>query len=351
MPHTPSHRSSRSGEVGHRGNRRSAPNSERGGAPRAPAVSGQPERRGRRRPELPVTGVSGKNAAALCVMFAFLGLGLVAVAEIVSRTNRELINPVFNVLSGAGTLAAVATGVYSQTLQLRHWSRRVKRRLWVGLPVALLTALMVTHNFFARSEPCEAPTPDKPARPAAAEGATEDGALVKPGWYGELQQDRLLLVVTSFEDHAAETRQFCRRLSKPVSYATLSLINLGTLEPVVLRSLEVGLRLDSGEELQSWAVRPLLEQKRDLNGDLLPLLTVPRTLAAGAMLPDIPVCRETNFPWAHVTAVTVNLGSGPLAIPGRLMTEVEKRALLAKATVARPAGATNTTAEAWFKNM
>lgn len=284
-------------------------------------------------------------------MFAFIGLVIVAIAEIIARASKELTHPAFNVLSAAAVLVALAAGFYAQTTQLHRWSRSVKRRLLIGMPVALLTGLVVIDNFYDKYDVPDRPVTDQPIRPTKTEDPSEDNALVKPGWYGEFQQGGLFLVVASFEDNAADAKRFCRRLFKPVSFATLSLINLGSPEPVVLKSLQVVLRMDSGEEIQSLAVKPLLEQKAGANADLLQSLTVPRTLAAGAMFPDIPVCQETNFPWAHVSAVTVSLSSRNITIPGRMMTVNEKQMMLDKASVSRQPNNTNITAEAWFKHL
>ncbi|MEI7901129.1 MAG: hypothetical protein WCK89_12830 [bacterium] len=287
----------------------------------------------------------------MCLICAFVGFSIVVIAEMIAQKNSELRNSVFNSFAGVLTLVALVTGIYAQTAQLRHWNPTVKRRLLIGLPVALLNALMVISSFLNKYESVDSPSPVKLTPPAVADTLPEDNALVKPGWYGELQQDKLLLVVSSFEDNAAEARLFCRRLFKPISYATLSLINLGTAVPVVLQSLQVSLHLDSGEEVPSLAVRPLLEKKAGVNAGLLQRLTVPLALSAGAMLPDIPICQETNFPWAHVTAVSVSLSSRTLTIPGRMMTVSEKQAMLDHAAETRPPGGTNMTADTWFNNL
>ena len=286
-------------------------------------------------------------------MLAFFGLGIVAVAEIISRANSEPSNPFFNILSGACTLAALGMGVYSQAIQVHHWSRRVKRRLLIGFPVALLTALVVADNFYDKYEAPDGPLP--PQQPEKNQTMTavtpEDDALIKPGWYGELQQDGLFLVVSSFGDNTLESRRFNRHLLKPVSYAALSLINVGASTPVTLQNLQVGLHLESGEKVQSLDLRPLLEQKAGINTELLQRLKVPHDLAAGTMFPDIPICTETNFPWARVTAVTVTFSSQAVTIPGRMMTATEKQALLDKRPSDRQPEGTNTSAETWFKNF
>lgn len=284
-------------------------------------------------------------------MFAFLALAITLIAEIVSRANKDLPHPVFNVLAAGSTLAALIIGGYAQVTQLRQWSWRVKRRLLIGIPVALLTAIAVTSNFYAKYAPLGESAHLTSNRDAACAPVPENTDLIKPGWYGELQLDGLLLVVTAFEDNASEALRFNRRLYKPVSYATASIINYGSPVPVVLQSLQAGLSLDSGETVQSLAVRPLLEQKTTANADLLRRLTEPQELVVGAMLPDLPICVETNFPWAHVSAVSLRFSTRTVAVPGRMMTADEKRALLDKSAPPRPANVTNITAEAWFKNL
>ena len=286
-------------------------------------------------------------------MFAFLALGIVLIAEIVSRANKDLPHPVFNILAAGSTLAALIIGGYAQVTQLHQWSRRVKRRLLIGMPVALLTALAVTSNFFAKYAPLGESAHQTSTRDVACAPVPENADLIKPGWYGELQLDGLLLVVTAFEDNASEAIRFNRRLNKPVSYATASIINHGSPAPVVLQSLQAVLILDSGETLQSLAVKPLLEQKSEANADLLRRLTEPQELVVGAMLPDLPICLEANFPWAHVTAVALRFSTRTVAVPGRMMTADEKRTLLDKSAPphATSACVTNTTAEAWFKNL
>jgi hypothetical protein len=246
---------------------------------------------------------------------------------------------------------ALVTGFYAQATQMRRWSRQVKKSLLAGLPVALLTAVMVANDFYAKPKIPRGPRPGPPARQAAADTPAGSRALENASWYGELQQEGLLAIFSSFGAKTVEAKRFCQRLYKPASYATLTLVNLGAPVPVVLQSLEVGLCLDSGESVQSVPVKPLLDQKASADADLLALLTVPRTLAAGAMLSDIPVCQAPHFQWARVKAATVSFNSRTLTVPGRMMTAQEKQALRQKTKVNRPPDGTNITAEAWFKNL
>lgn len=285
-------------------------------------------------------------------MAAFLAFCTALVMELIASSRQEAANPFFNSFAGLCAVASLGAGLYAQLVQFHHWSRRVRSRLQVGLTVAVLTLVLVAVNFYGKYMPAAADAPEAVLTGAAgAPAGPEDRSLVKPGWYGELQRDGVLMVVSSFPENASESRQFSRRLSRPVSYATLSVINLGSPVPVVLRSVQVGLLLDSGEEVQSVAVKPLLSME-DSNRNLVRRLAEPQTLAAGAMAPDIPVCLEPDFQWERVRGVKVTLNSGAVVVPGRMMTAPEKRALLEKATASGNSPAsTNLSAEAWFRDL
>ena len=336
--------------------------SSRIGSRRSAAVSGskvtEEERKssghsgGRHRKIFGKGGGNGKTAAALCVMSAFLAFGVALITELVAYTRHESANPFFNAAACLLTVAALGAGSYALIVQFHYWSQRVRRRLQVGLTVAVLTLLMETANFYERSVPSVGNGPDTALVKKAGEPVvSEDQSLFKPGWYGELQQAGVMAVVSSFAENASESRQFSRRVAKPVSYAVLSVVNLGSSSPVVLRSLQVGLLLDSGEEVQSLVVKPLLHPSAG-NESLFKRLVEPQTLAVGVMAPDIPVCREPGFQWERVRGVKVTFDTGTVTIPGRMMTAEEKRALLERTTVSKNASSTtNLAAEAWFKDL
>ena len=285
-------------------------------------------------------------------MAAFLAFGIALITELVAYTRHESANPFFNASAGLLTVAAFGAGGYALMVQLRYWSQRVRRRLQVGLTVAVLTMVMVIANYYEPYLPSAGGQPDAdPVKKEVVPVAPEDQSLLKPGWYGELQQDGVLAVISSFAENASESRQFNRRVVKPVSYAALSVINLGSPAPIILRSLQVGLVLDSGEEVQSLAVKPLMHPGPE-NEILLKRLVEPQTLAIGVMASDIPVCREPGFKWECVRGVNVMFNARTVTIPGRMMTADEKRALLERAAVSNsPSASTNRTAEAWFKGL
>ncbi len=349
-PHHGPHGHHEHGEVSRVGNRRSAAVSGSNATEEDRKSTGHSG--GHRREANGKGGANGKIASGLCVMAAFLAFGISLLAELVASSRHESVNPFVNAGAGLFTVAALGAGGYALIIQLRYWSQRVRRRLQVGLTIALLTLLMETANFCERRAPSVGKGVEAASVKAAGKPvAPEDQSLFKPGWYGELKQEGLMAVVSSFAEDAAESRLFNRRVAKPVSYAVLSVINLGCSSPVVLRSLQVGLLLDSGEEVQSLAVKPLLNPS-GMNESLLKRLVEPQKLAIGVMVPDIPVCREQGFQWGRVRGVKLTFDSGTVTIPGRMMTAVEKRALLEKAAVPKPAAATtNLAAEAWFKDL
>ncbi len=320
-------------------------------------ASSEATRRHSRHKSPPLDSVSakGKNAATGCVLSAFLGLLIEILNELVAGTGHTNTNTFFNILTVCLAAAALVTGIYAQMIQLRRWSRQTRQRILIGLPVALLTLITVIPNFFEkpslgnmeRGAPHAAKAPLPPA-----DTRETDESLVKPGWYGELQRDGFLLIVSSFEENASESRQFNRRLFKPVSYATFTVINLGSATPIALNSLQVKAQLDTGEVTQSLPIEPLLSQNAQANRDLVRRLALPQQLAIGGMIPDVPICMQLGFSWSRVIAVTVTLGGREVTVPGRVMTAEEKKAFLDKSTAERPAASnSNGSAESWYKGL
>lgn len=280
-------------------------------------------------------------------MAAFGGVSIAVIMELIAYTRQEAANPFFNVFTGLVILAALGAGGYAQIVQFHHWSEQVRHRLQVGMTVSVLTLVLVIANFRAK---CLASAGGDVETVAARQTASEDRSLFKPGWYGELQSDGVMAVISSFPENASEARQFSRHVAKPVSVAMMTVINLGSAEPVVLKSLQVGLLLDSGEEIQSLPVKPLLHAASGNEG-LRRRLAEPLTLAAGAMAPDIPICQEPGFAWEHVRGVKITLGAKTFTVPGRMMTAAEKSALVDKVTAKSSNSVTNLSAEAWFKDL
>ena len=136
-------------------------------------------------------GGRGKAASALCVAGALTGFCIELVIEMISVSREEPANLFFNCVAGLFVAAAFVLGVYAQMAQSRSWSRRVRRRLVIGMSVNVLTLVMVAANF-AEKRTVNADQVRAVAAEIQAAGAPlpEDTALVQPGWYGELQIGR-----------------------------------------------------------------------------------------------------------------------------------------------------------------
>ncbi len=304
----------------------------------------------------------GRTASSLGLATAGLGLAIEVLGLFSAGAHGGRRPPAaLDVTAIVFGLAAAAFLLVAQRAQTRTWSRRAQKRIRTGtlLVVLLLligTAGLVNRPRSAADEPRAAAevvrTEDTraaaPPRPAAH---GDDSALEKPSWYGEKQQDGLLLVVISYAEDSREALQFSRRLLTSVSYAALTLINAGSTTPIALKTLRVKLRLDAGEVRSSLPVEPLLEQRADENRELLKRLALPQDLAFGGMLADVPICLPPGFSWEHVAAVIVTVDAQEIVVPGRLMSAEEKRGLLAKTI--DPHAPTNGkgSAESWFKGL
>jgi len=285
-------------------------------------------------------------------MAAALAFVVLIITELIATSRHEPPNPFFNGFAGLLTVAAFVAGGYAMLLQFRSWSQSVRRRLRIGLTIAVFTLVMVSVNGISALHPAGVGADGSRAETDGVAAEPEDQSLFKSGWYGELQQDGVLLVIASFPENAAESRRFNRRIRKDVSYATLSVVNLGSPAPVTLRSLQVTLLLDSGEAIQSLDVRPLLQARGDQNRELLARLETPLTLVAGGMAPDIPICFESQPDWDRVRGVKVTFLPNEYVVRGRILTADQKREIVEKP--ARKQGgtsSTNVTAESWFKGL
>jgi hypothetical protein len=265
----------------------------------------------------------------LCLVFACLGLAAVLITEIISNATGEPSLPFLNVLGGAVTLASLVTGAYAMATLVRHNSRRVRRRALVGMTVAVCTGAAVVSNVFDKYRQLAPPeTSEAPAAPGAAEAGPENNDLVKPGWYGELLSDRVLLIITSFEENAAESRRFNRGLFKPVSYATLTVVNTGNDTPVSVTPSDTRLRLADGSIVRSLSLQDVQAHSAGRGNELNNRISASQLVATGAMAPDLPICMDAGFSWARVAAVDVRLGARTVSVPGRFMTAHEKTKML-----------------------
>ncbi len=282
-------------------------------------------------------------------MGAFLAFMTTAIAELIAHSRHEPPLLLLSILAGLFAIASIVTGGYAQTVQLTHWSRRVRNRLMVGFPVSVLTLVSAAVNVYKQQAPTVQTESSSLSAAHTPYRMEEDRSLFKPGWYGEGQASGVQAVVTSFEENAAESRAFNRNTTEPVVYATLTVINLGNPLPVTLKQTRVTLLLESGEEVRSKEVKPLLRLPA-LDDRMRQVLAEPRVIVPGAMAADIPILLDSQFRWERVQAVKVSLLDGDLLVAGRMLTAEEKRALAEKTTNAKNA-VTNLSAEAWFKDL
>lgn len=302
----------------------------------------------------------GRDLATLCVIAAFFGTSLELLNAFVAHTNKENTNLYLSLLSTALATVAIGFGTSAQLIQLKTWSHRARNRILIGLPVAVLTLVATLPNFWetpivhdrAGGRPNALLTESPASLTVSAPKQGENTDLIKPGWYGETQHDGLLLVVTSFDPMTTESRRFNGDDATPVSYATFTVINIGRTTPVVLTSLQTNLILGNGKSIQSLDIGTLLEKNPQAHHDLRKRLALPQELAIGNMLADVPICMKAGFSWSDVTGVSITLGTQKITLQGRLMTADEKKALLEKNVLKRPAGdAQSGSAESWFKNL
>ena len=299
----------------------------------------------------------GRQAAALCVTAAAFGLGTELINELIAYQNKQETLPLFGILACGLGLTAIAFAAYAQKTQARQRSRRVHRRLLIGFPLALLALVSALPGLVKRSSSGNASesTPASQAVPPPPRAnnppAHLDNALTAPGWYGEKQQDGILLVITSFAENTVESARFNGRLAKPASYATFSIVNLGRATPIVVNRFQAKVHLDDGTTVSSLEVGALLKKNDALNKALAERLSAPQKLAVGGMLADLPLCLEKGFPWSRATSVTLTVDSQEITVTGRLLTSEEKGSLLKRGTDKRSSATTQGTVESWFKDL
>jgi hypothetical protein len=306
------------------------------------------------------------QASSLCVVAAFLSFAFLAVAHLIAKNLSALPNPALNAAAAGIAAAAFVFGFYAEVVQIRYWDPKVRVRLFVGMPVAVLVLIVAGVNFYRQYQP----VPHATLRPAGAEppeavtndtaaaveepapGAPEDTSLFKPGWSGEGELDGVIATVNSYNENATESRQFNRRLiRKKVAYAVLSIMNKGE-KPVTLTSFQLTVTEREGMTRKSLSAKALLNENAAANGDQLALLVTPRTLAPGAMLANIPVCLPEGFAWDSVISAAFPLGEKDVVIQGRMLTAEQREALLVPE--GEKASATNAPAkpaDKYFENL
>lgn len=348
MPHEHSDSGARHGAPG-----RSARPGDRRGTGTRSERSGSGRSHERRHAAQPHGATFGNRFAFLCLGSGVLGFAFMLLMTLLARDGAAPDHSGLTVFSAACALVSIIAGIRAQASQLRHWSRRVRRKLLIGFPLAFCTALAVAveiHSRLGVHPVSGAPSAARPAEPSGP-AAPEDDSLIKPGWYGEILSGGILLVVTSYAEDASESRRFNKGLFRPVAYATLSVINTGSPGPASLASPCVTLILDSGERAPSLDLRDVLTHGGAQAEAVAARLSANKELPLGGMIADIPVCMDAPYDWSRVVGVEVKLGTGVVTVPGRMMSADEKQAILFRGENRRHPATTNTPAEEWFKDL
>ncbi len=282
-------------------------------------------------------------------MAASLAFMVTVIAELIAHSNQE--PPLFalSLLAGLFAVAALATGGYAQVVQLTRWSRRVHNRLLIGVPGGLLMLILAAVNMYKQQAPVSRTNTPSLVASRNPYLADEDHSLFKPGWYGEGQSNGVQVVVTSFEGERRRVTRLQPEHQRAGHLCPLTIINLGNPQPVTLARTRVTLLLESGEEVQSMDVKPLLRLSA-MDSQMRQRLAEPRVIAPGMMAADIPICLNSQFRWERARAVKVSFQTGDLLIAGRVLTADEKRNLTEQPP--KPQNTvTNLSAEDWFKEM
>lgn len=315
--------------------------------------TGPAQRSTRHHASQPPRASFGNRFAFLCLASGGLGFVFMLLTTMLSRSGAAPDHSGLTVFSAACALVSIIAGVRAQVSQLRHWSRRVKRKLLIGFPLAFCTALAVAVEMHARLGSHPGSGQPTAAQPSASTGQAvpEDDSLIKPGWYGEILSGGILLVITSYAEESSESRRFNKGLFKPVAYATLSVINTGSAGPATLASPRVTLILESGEREPALDLHDVLTHGGAQAEAAAARLSSNKELPLGGMIADIPICMDAPYDWSRVVGVEVQLGAGAVTVPGKMMTAAEKQTFLFRGEARPSASATNVSAEEWFKNL
>lgn len=288
---------------------------------------------------------TNRRNATLCMVTAFIALGAALLSDLLPDTA--------HLIAGALALVALAIGAYTLFQQSKHPSRRARNRLIVGAPIALLAlGLAIARHIASTTPAADSEKITGQSHTAPDKESEQPTTLFSSGWYGEIMQDGVWIIVTSFAPGTMQAHAFNKLTENPAAYATLTVINRESPAPIALGSSRVTAALDSGEAQQSLDIAELLTAGPDARA-LKQRLASPRQLTAGEMEPDLPLCFPMDFDWNHVNSITVTLSDRDISIPGRVMTAEEKLSLLdspsTRQTNAPPPS--KVSAEAWFKDF
>lgn len=278
------------------------------------------------------------RSAGLSMWAGFLSVVVVVITYIVAHLSESSPNIWFNAAAATFAVAGLLLCFYAEVVQLRYWSSKVRKRMRIGASICSLALIVVgadtyqrmqRHNFApveyrddGEEEGTNIVNSLHPLRPTPT-----DTSVFKPGWYGEAEKDGVTYVLVSFNENAAESRQFQRRLTTRISYAMLSVMNLG-MKTAVVDTLTPLIHCENQQTHSALSAKELLLKKRMENEKLLEMLEIPKELKSGQMLSSVPVCMPPEFEWNQVQSAEFVLNGKPIKIKGRMYTADEKREMM-----------------------
>lgn len=278
------------------------------------------------------------QASALSIAAGLFSVVVVVISHIISHLLETLPNLWINAVSAALSIVGLLLCFYAQIVQIRYWSSTVRKRMRIGLTICLLSLVVVgtdTYQYVQRPNFSQIENQiggaqtgtDKGEAHVNRSGKSVDTSIFKPGWYGETEKNGVTFVLSSFQENAIESRRFHQRIDTHVSFATLSVMNLG-MKPAIIDSLTPELYCKDNQSYSALPVKELLMKKETGNEDLLALLETPKELKSGQMLSAVPICMPADFQWNEVKSVEFTLNGEPLKIEGRMFTAEEKRKMV-----------------------
>lgn len=275
-------------------------------------------------------------SSVIALFFSFIGALTLFLAYLISDAAKMEMNQYFVWGATALALLAFPFGFYAAIVQLRYRSAGIGTRLLVIMffifSVLFYQGRKLLHEYdvFEREDQEIADTGAQEGEGAeknVVSAQKTDTSIFKPGWYGEKTERGVTLIFASFFPNAIESKTFNKRLTKPVSYATLSVMNLSR-QPFEILSVVLNLRLKDGTFVKTMPVADLLSADPVQNADLIKFLEVPKVVDSGKMFAPVPVCMPADFDWNDVDSVGLEASGGTVMINGRMLTAKEKEALL-----------------------
>ncbi len=292
---------------------------------------------------------TSRVTALICLLAALPAFALTALDA--------YLPPTIPTIAAALAFIAIVAGACAQVLQRRRASRRANRMLRIGLPLALLTLLLITINHLQSDSKNRAPSDGSDSvTPTnySLDTPPDEHPLFAPSWYGTAEFNGFLVIANSFASTSHEAKEFGAMVSQPVQHARITIINRSGIDPLLPNLLGVRALHPDSTETECLNIYNLLRANAAAN-TMRTRLQKLTPLIIGAMAPDLPLAFPPDLDWHNVTALRIKLGTTTLLVPGHVLTSEEKRRLLdssppppPQSNLPAPSGAP---AEKWFKDL